>query len=82
MMNALYYTMDNRLVHLCHAGLYPEAKSTLSAALLNIGYTSFVNFTILLEKLVKSVVFSVHKHPRLQFLATDLLCIMFFTITN
>ena len=24
---------------------------------LNIGYTSFVNFTILLEKLVKSVVF-------------------------
>ena len=79
MMNALYYTMDNRLVHLCHAGLYPEAESTLSATLLNIGYTSFVNFTILLEKLV---VFSVHKHPRLQFLATDLLCIMFFTITH
>ena len=50
-----------------------------SAAHSNNGSTKFVNFTILLEKPIacQSVVFFSTKDPKLQFLATGLLCIMY-----
>ena len=80
MMHALHYTMDNILVHSCHAGLYPETEDALSAALKS---KSFVNFTILLEKptTIKVLYLSMQKHPQLKFLAAGLLCIIFYNYT-
>jgi len=55
------------------------SEGDLSAAFSNNGSTKFVSFPILLEKPIacQSVAFSSTKDLQLQFLATDMLCIMF-----